>query len=158
MSTPARSPELRGHVVLVGHRGAGKSRVLRPLAERLGRPAVELDALIAEREGMPVRALFERSEADFRAAERRAFASVPGRAVIAAGGGFLSHHADLLEGHTPVLVPIDFETYRARLLADVSRPRLKPGLPLEEEIATVFAEREALHARVKTVPLAEVLP
>lgn len=157
MSTPASSPDYPGHVVLVGHRGAGKTSVLHALAERLARPAIDLDALIAKREGVTVRALFERSEAEFRAAERRAFCSVPGRAVIAAGGGFLAHHADLLAGHTPVLVPIDFETYRARLLRDTARPRLKPELSLEQEIATVFAEREALHARVKTLPLAEVL-
>ena len=158
MSTPASSPEWQGHVVLVGHRGAGKSRLLETVARRLGRPGVDLDGLIAEREGVPARALFERSEEAFRLAERRAFASIGGRAVIAAGGGFLSHHADLLVGHTPVLVPIDFETYRARLLEDVTRPRLRPGVSLEEEIAAVFAEREALHARVATVPLDRVLP
>src|SRR5687768_6437315 len=126
MSTPASSPEWPGHVVLVGHRGAGKSRLLDAVARRLGRPGVDLDRLVAEREGLPARALFERSEAEFRAAERRAFVSIAGQAVIAAGGGFLSHHADLLQAHTPVLVPIDFETYRARMLEDVSRPRLRP--------------------------------
>lgn len=141
---------LRGHVVLVGHRGAGKSRLLLPLAERLRRPAVELDASLG-------RALFERSQREFRAAERRAFAAVPGEALIAAGGGFLSHHPDLLEGHTPVLVPITFETYAERHRADTSRPRLRPELSLEDELETVFAEREELHERVRTVPLASLL-
>ncbi len=141
---------LRGHVVLVGHRGAGKSRLLLPIAERLRRPAVELDASLG-------RALFERSEREFREAERRAFLAVKGEAVISAGGGFLSHHADLLEGHTAVRVPVTFETYAERMRADTSRPRLKPALSLEEEIATVFAEREAQHARIPTVPLASLL-
>lgn len=158
VAAPRRSDGLKGHVVLVGHRGAGKTTALRPLAERLGRPAVDLDALIAEREGTSIRELFARSEATFRAAERAAFLSVRGEAVISAGGGFLANHADLLDGHTPVLVPIDFETYRERLLRDRNRPRLRPELPLDEEIATVFAEREKLHARVKTVPLSALLP
>lgn len=157
MSTPASSPELRGHVVLVGHRGAGKSTVLEPLALKLGRPAIDLDGLIAERAGVSARELFQRSEAEFRAAERAAFLSVTGTAVIAAGGGFLSNHGDLLEGHTPVLVPIDFETYRERMRGDRTRPRLRPSLSIDEEIAAVFAEREQAHARVRTVPLAEVL-
>jgi shikimate kinase len=148
---------LRGHVVLVGHRGAGKTTLLAPLAERLGRPAVDLDVLIASRAGSSARALFERSEAAFRAAEREAFLSVGSPSVIAAGGGFLSHHRDLLEGHTPVLVPIDFETYRRRMLADTSRPRLRPQLSVEEEIASVFSEREALHAAVPTMPLSLLL-
>jgi shikimate kinase len=56
-----------------------------------------------------------------------------------------------------LVVPVCFETYRERLLADTSRPRLRPGMTLEEEIATVFHEREALHARVPTVPLVDFL-
>ena len=65
-----------------------------------------------------------------------------------------------------VIVFFDIETgrsteppasYRERLLADTSRPRLRPGVSLEEEIATVFHEREALHARVPTVPLVDFL-
>ncbi|MBL8957457.1 MAG: shikimate kinase [Myxococcaceae bacterium] len=141
---------LRGHVVLVGHRGAGKSRLLLPVAERLRRPAVELDAALG-------RALFESSQLEFRRAERRAFVAVPGEAVVSAGGGFLSHHGDLLEGHTAVQVPITFETYAERMRADTTRPRLKPNVSLEEEIASVFEEREVLHGRVRTVPLAALL-
>ena len=144
---------VRGHVVLVGHRGAGKSTWLEPVASRLNRKAFDLDPLIAEREGQSVRALFESSETRFRSAEREAFLSITEPAVIAAGGGFLSHHADLLEGHTPVLVPIDFATYRKRMLADTRRPRLMPQMSLEEEIAAVFAEREKLHAKIPTVEL-----
>ena len=144
---------VRGHVVLVGHRGAGKSTWLGPVAKRLGRKAFDLDDFIATREGQSVRELFESSESKFRSAEREAFLSIEGKAVIAVGGGFLSHHADLLEGHTPVLVTIDFATYRERMLADTTRPRLLPHLSLEEEIATVFAEREKLHARIATVEL-----
>jgi len=140
----------RGHVVLVGHRGAGKSRLLLPVAERLRRPAVDLDASLG-------RALFERSQREFRAAERRAFTAVTGEAVVAAGGGFLSLHADLLDGHTPVLVPVTFETYAERLRADTTRPRLRPELSLEDEIETVFTAREELHERVHTVPLAVLL-
>jgi shikimate kinase len=144
-----------GHVVLVGHRAAGKTHLVAPIAHLLRRHAIDLDALIAARTGRPARELL--AEGTFRRAEREAFAAVTGAAVIAAGGGFLSHHADLLEGHTAVLVPVTFETYRARLRADTSRPRLRPELTLEAEIEAVFREREALHARVPTVPLARLV-
>ncbi len=71
------------------------------------------------------------------------FASLPPDRVIAAGGGFLSLHGDLLEGTHAVLVPVTFETYRERLLEDRTRPRLRPEVPLEEELRGIFDEREA---------------
>ncbi len=37
-----------------------------------------------------------------------------------------------------LLVPVTFETYRERLLADTTRPRLRPGMSLEEELASVY--------------------
>lgn len=182
MSTPASSPELNevaalvdprlreqfvndveehdgavpldGHVVLVGHRAAGKTRLLGPLSRWAKRMAFDLDAVIEVRTGKPLRELFERSQKAFRTAERDAFESIDGKAMVSAGGGFLSHHADLLKGHTPVLVPVSAETFRDRLKADVSRPRLEPALSVDEELDQVWAERERLHAQVRTVPLA----
>jgi shikimate kinase len=76
---------------------------------------------------------------------------------VATGGGFLSLHADLLRDHTAVLVPITFETYRARLLGDATRPRLRPQLSLEEELAQVYAEREERHAAADTISLLDFL-
>ena len=77
-------------IVLVGMPASGKSSVGRILAQRLGRPFVDTDELVAQRLGMPVPAYLERhGEPAFRAAEADAVAaacSVDG-AVIAAGGG-----------------------------------------------------------------------
>jgi shikimate kinase len=146
----AEPVSLKGHVVLVGHRAAGKSRLLEPLARRLVRPAVDLDAQIPGD-----RVLFERSQADFRRAERAAFLAIAQPSVIAAGGGFLFHHADLLEGHTAVLVPVTFETYCERLRADTTRPRLRPELSFDEELETVFRERDPLYRRC--MPLARLV-
>jgi shikimate kinase len=146
----AAPPPLRGHLVLVGHRAAGKSRLLEPVARWMQRPAIDLDAMVGP-------GLFARSPLEFRRAERAAFCSITRPSVIAAGGGFLSLHADLLAGHTPVLVPVTFETYCERLRADSTRPRLRPELSLQDELASVFHEREARHARVPTVPLAQLV-
>lgn len=147
------SPPTAGHIVLVGHRAAGKTRLLPLLAEWVNLPAIDLDAAIAKMTGRPVLELVQEDVRRFREEERRAFGAIDGRRVVAAGGGFLSNHADLLEGHTGVVIPISFETYRKRLMADTSRPRLRPEVPLEEEIREIFDTREALHARVPTMPL-----
>ena len=82
---------------------------------------------------------------------------MPPGSLVSVGGGFLSHHPEALVGMFTLLVPVSFETYRERLLADSSRPRLRASVTLEEEIATVFHEREALHGRVPTVPLVDLL-
>ena len=85
---PTSSPR---HVVLVGMMGAGKSTVGRLVAERLGRPLVDSDALIETRTGRTVREIFEADgEPAFRALEAAALvealaAGTP--SVIAAAGG-----------------------------------------------------------------------
>ena len=77
-------------IVLVGLSGAGKSSVAATVAERLGRPLIDLDLDITARQGAPPSEIIEtRGEAAFRADEAAAVAlacDVDG-AVIATGGG-----------------------------------------------------------------------
>lgn len=141
------------HVVLVGHRAAGKSRLLPILAEALGRPAVDLDQRVAATHGRDLREWVATDAVSFRNAERKTFTGIPLGHLIAAGGGFLAMNADLLARELPVLVPISFRTYRERLLADETRPRLRPELPLEEEIRTVYRARQFLHRDANVLPL-----
>jgi shikimate kinase len=147
----------KGRVVLVGHRASGKSRLLPRVAELLGLPGVDLDHELERQSGKSLLTWVREDEAGFRRAERTLFLSRPQQEVNAAGGGFLSLHADLLVAHTPVLIPVTFETYRERLLANRTRPRLRPELPLEEELRAVFDERERLHAKVGTLTLVDFL-
>ena len=57
----------RGPVVLVGLPGAGKSKVGRLLAERLGVSHIDTDALVVEREGRAIADIFATDgEAAFR--------------------------------------------------------------------------------------------
>jgi shikimate kinase len=144
-------------VVLVGHRAAGKSRLLPLLGKWLGRPTLELDAEIARRAGRELHEWVQRDLASFRRAERETFIELPSGCVIAAGGGFLALHGDLLEPHVAVLVPVSYDTYRARLVSDRTRPRLRPELSLEDEIASIFQEREELHARARVHSLVDFL-
>ena len=47
------------NIILTGFMGTGKSSVGQALAKRLGRPFVDMDTLIEEREGRSVRQIFE---------------------------------------------------------------------------------------------------
>jgi shikimate kinase/3-dehydroquinate synthase len=77
-------------IVLIGLSGSGKSSVAAAVAERLGRPFVDLDLDIERREGMhPAHIIESRGEAAFRSIESAAVARacrIEG-AVIATGGG-----------------------------------------------------------------------
>ncbi len=77
-------------IVLVGLSGVGKSTLGRLVAERLGRPMLDLDAEIESREGAhPATLIRERGEAAFREIEAAAVtrACAVDGAVIACGGG-----------------------------------------------------------------------
>lgn len=154
---PRRLPERGQAVVIAGHRAAGKSTLLPLVAALLGRTAIDLDYALEREHRRPLRRWVQEAPREFRAAERALFLRLPKDGVLCVGGGFLSHHGDALDGCFTLLVPVTLETYRERLLRDTQRPRLRPEVSLEEEIAQVYAERELAHARVPTVPLVDFL-
>jgi len=84
-------------VALVGLPGSGKSAVGAALARRLGWRHVDTDALVEERAGMSVAAVFEaEGEAGFRARELAALRSAlegEGPVVVSCGGGLAAQPA-----------------------------------------------------------------
>jgi 3-dehydroquinate synthetase/shikimate kinase len=133
-------------IVLVGMPASGKSRVGRIVADRLGRPFVDTDELVARRLGMPVPTYLEaHGEPAFRAAEAPAVeeACAERGAVIAAGGGAvldplnrwaLWHHG------TVAWLDAAPDTLVARLRADeVARPTFQPYDA--SRLAAALAER-----------------
>jgi shikimate kinase len=154
---PHAPPDARQTVVIAGHRTAGKTRLLPLVAELLGRQGLDLDAELERRSGRRLRDWVSQAPEDFRSAERTTFLQLPPGSLVAVGGGFIAYHAEVLDPCFTLLVPISFETYRERLLSDTTRPRLRPGMSLEEEISSVYQQRELLHARASTVPLEDFL-
>jgi len=130
-------------VALLGLRGAGKSTVGRALAERLGRPFVDLDAELAARDGLAGERAGELlarvGEPRFRDLEEAALARALARAdgpVIATGGGVVERAANrtaLASGARCVWLRARPEALHERLVADPApRPALTELGPLEE--------------------------
>jgi shikimate kinase len=138
------------HILLIGFMGAGKSTVGRLLAERTGRPFVDLDEAIAGAAGKSVAAVFaEDGEEAFRARERDALAALQGQApaVVACGGGVVLREENrglLRRTGTVVHLRVSAEEALARI-GDVSgRPLLAGGGAALAP--ALLASREVLYA------------
>jgi shikimate kinase len=141
-------------IVLVGFRAAGKTTIGRALAGLLHLPFTDLDAEIEARAGKSVARIFaEEGESGFRDRESAALREVAGRVasgVFATGGGVVlrtENHASLERLGMVIHLSVPIAIVSRRLRHDRSRPRLT-GLPLEQELALLFAERRPLYETV----------
>ncbi len=137
-----------GNIVLVGMPGSGKSTVGRALADTLGRPFVDTDALITDAVGRSIPDIFStEGEEAFRALETEAVkkAGMMSGAVIATGGGVVTkigNYAPLSQNGRIVFIKRDLDRLpvkgrpvsRSRPIEDLYNERL----PLYKQ----FAERE----------------
>jgi shikimate kinase len=151
------------NIVLTGFMGTGKSTVGRRLAEQLGWPFVDTDALIEERHG-PIPEIFaEHGEDRFRAIEREVAAEVAGRraTVVATGGRLLlDPENERVLGASGVVVcltaTVDELVDRLTDEAD-GRPLLR-GTDPRQRIAELLAERAAGYGRFPQVDTGGVSP
>ncbi len=121
-------------IVLIGFMGAGKTTVGGLLASRLGLPFADVDVIIEQRAGRPIREIFAaEGEPGFRALEHQVTAGLlagPG-AVLALGGGAVQHPATqrALDGHHVVYLEVGYAESMDRVGGDELRPVLRnPGL------------------------------
>ena len=150
------------HITLVGMMGSGKSTVAPILAAQLKRHVVEVDALIEQKEGMPIGEIFiAKGEAYFRRVEseyiERLIEMPP--SVLSLGGGAFQYQAtrELLLANTVVFyLSATYEVLTSRLQsATAARPLLAtPGIDLPATIRDLLERRGAYygmaHYRVET--------
>ena len=136
-------------ILLYGPSGAGKSTVGRALAEALGLPFTDLDALIEARAGRSIPEIFAaQGEAGFRQLERDALAAAltGEEQVIALGGGALTvpETRALAEARGQVvLLTAEAATLLERLRADAAERPLLSGDAAAKLAA--YLQRRAAH-------------
>lgn len=151
------------HVVLIGLPGAGKSTVGKLLAEQLGAPFVDVDAVIVRRMQMPVTRIFaEHGEPHFRQLEleamRQALAGPP--SVIIPGGGWAAQPG-ALEGIAEAAFLVYLRTMALtaakRIGEEGGRPLLVGEDPVER-MRQLLREREPFYLRAECEVKADVKP
>jgi len=149
----------RSTLALVGARCSGKSSVGRKVAERLGRPWMDLDEEVlplGRRAGFPAATtgelLTKAGIALFRELEAAALRRVlePSlRVVLATGGGVVEREDNrvwLARSAFTVFLSVPVEVLKARLRADPTpRPPLLGGGDAEAELSELLARREPLY-------------
>jgi shikimate kinase len=147
-----------GHVVLVGMMGTGKSSVGQRVAEALGRPFLDTDALVEAHAGRTVTEIFAaEQEAGFRGREASAVEEAAGwaePAVVATGGGAVLHpvnRARLSACGTVVWLTASAATLAERLGDCGKRPLLADGRRAEVVLQDLLDERGPLYADVADV-------
>jgi phosphatidylglycerol:prolipoprotein diacylglycerol transferase len=151
LARPAKQGNVPRVTVLVGPKHSGKTCAGAALAELLGIPFYDLDALIERAAGASPRALYREGEAVFRAAEAAAlktlFAETGGALVLAAGGGVIDNpdavRALNSAGAFVVYLDVDAGTAWERIAAGPLPPFLVNGRDDPEELHRRLHERRA---------------
>jgi shikimate kinase len=147
-----------GHVLLIGFMGSGKSTVGRLVADRMGRPFVDLDREIESSEGRDIAGIFaEKGEGAFRAAESEAIRSLGSMepSVVACGGGVVLDEANraMVKGSgTAVYLQVSAEEALSRIGNTADRPLLSGAGP--GAAAELLRSREALYEATADVTVA----
>jgi shikimate kinase len=135
---------------LIGFMGCGKSKVGEALARELGRPFVDNDARIEQRDGRTIEAIFEASgEAGFRRVEWDALRSIDLRdpKIVATGGGAFSRFETrrwMKQQGCTVWLDVPLTVARKRVQGGRGRPLWISGDRLA--LRTLYEQRRAIYA------------
>ena len=138
------------NLVLIGFMGVGKTSVGKRLAERLGCPLIETDALIEEAFSMTITEIFKRyGEVSFRKKEKTVVKRISKlrRCVIATGGGVVldRENIDRLKAHGLLIhLSLSPRTIYRRIGYQAIRPLLQTDNPWKT-LEALFHAREALY-------------
>lgn len=141
------------NIVLTGFMGTGKSAVGREVARQLGRTFVDMDEVIAEREGRSIPEVFASSgESYFRRLEAALCSELAGHRglVIATGGGALlppANRAALGRSGVLICLTATVDEILRRLYGVTDRPLLVAP-DRRVRIEALLAERAAAYASI----------
>ncbi|RZK61609.1 MAG: shikimate kinase [Pedobacter sp.] len=134
-------------IFLVGFMGCGKSTKAKQLANLLACPAIDIDAVIVEQQGMSIADYFAANgEAAFRELENEVLKSLdyPGTCVVATGGGlpcFLDNMQWMNEHGITVYLEMTPPQLVSRLHNREKRPLIK-GMDDEQLLAFIVGKLE----------------
>ena len=143
-------------IVLVGLMGAGKSKIGRRLAVRLGLPFFDSDPEIEAAAGETIEEIFaNRGERVFREGERRVIARLLAQPVhvLATGGGACMDPVTrelIARRGVSLWLRADLDVLVSRVLRRSNRPLLKQGDP-RAVLAALIERRYALYAEADVV-------
>ena len=144
---------MTGSIALVGFMGAGKTRIGRMLAGRLGVPFVDTDTVIVSRHGSIAAIFAERGEAAFRAVEsdvvtNELAAAVLAPRVVALGGGAVTiAEVRRALGRLPHVVWLDAPP---EVLFARAQSGARPLARDEASFEALYAQRRPLYSEVST--------
>ena len=143
-------------ITLTGFMGSGKTTVGKVLADFLGCPFYDLDALIVKKAGRSIPEIFaDGGEAAFRTLEAKVLRQAVEKyaestAILSLGGGTLGTPASarlVAEKTTCIYLRASVDTLAARLAPEAAGRPLLCGAPdLRERIAALLAGREDVYA------------
>lgn len=119
------------NIVLIGFMGSGKSTISRALNERFAMDVIEMDQVIADREGMSISEIFEvHGEEYFRNLETELLRELQNRkgVVISCGGGVPMRDENVVEmkkNGKVILLTASPETILDRVKNNHDRPLLE---------------------------------
>ena len=141
------------NVILTGFMGTGKSCVGRAVAQRLGRPFVDMDVEIEARAGKSISAIFaQEGESAFRVLEAQLCRELSGRQglVIATGGGALvdvGNRRRMMACGPVFCLACDADGILSRLTEMQDRPLLDVG-DRKKEIERLLSLRQDAYAAI----------
>ena len=143
-------------ITLTGFMGSGKTTVGKVLADFLGCPFFDLDALIVKKAGRSIPEIFaDGGEAAFRTLEAKVLRQAVEKyaestAILSLGGGTLGTPASarlVAEKTTCIYLRASVDTLAARLAPEAAgRPLLRGAPDLRDRIAALLAGREDVYA------------
>ncbi len=145
-------------LALVGVRGAGKSSVGSRLAARRKLPFFELDHLVEEQAGLPLREIFEvHGEESYRRWEREALEAWLARGtggVLATGGGIVTHSETfsmLARNATIIWLRARAEDHWERVTAQGDRRPMGNDPRAFASLRDLLADREPLYGEADLI-------